>query len=56
MPGTNFKATYHRANSEVVRRVDVLQNDLNAKLSLRDFIALADTIANDKARELGWIV
>jgi hypothetical protein len=55
MPGTSFKATYRRQNSGI-ELTDVVRSDLSAPISLREFIARADDAANDKARELGWIV
>jgi hypothetical protein len=32
------------------------RSDLSAPISLREFVARADAAADDKARELGWIV
>jgi len=55
MPGTSFKATYRRQDKGIDLN-DVMRSDLSAPISLREFIARADEAANDKARELGWIV
>ena len=34
----------------------VTGSDLTAPISLRDFITRADEVANEHARQLGWIV
>ena len=53
MPGTSFTATYRR---EGIDRIGLTGSDLNAPISLRDFITRADEVANEPARQLGWIV
>lgn len=55
MPGTSFTATYRREVSGI-DRIGLTGSDLNAPISLRDFITRADEVANEHARQLGWIV
>jgi hypothetical protein len=55
IPGTSFSAIYRRGVSEM-DRVGVTGSDLTTPISLRDFITRADEVANEHARELGWIV
>ena len=54
MRGTDFSATYRREVSGI-SRVGLTGSDLNAPISLRDFVTRADEVADDKARQLGWI-
>jgi hypothetical protein len=54
MPGTSFTATYRREASGI-DRIGLTGSDLNAPIS-RDFITRADEVANEHARQLGWIV
>ena len=37
-------------------RMGVTASNLSAPISVRDFITHADELANEKARQLGWIV
>ena len=55
IPGTTFSAIYRRAVSGM-DRMGVTGSDLTAPISIRDFITRADELANEKARQLGWIV
>jgi hypothetical protein len=55
MPGTTFNATYRRRDPGI-ERLNFGRSDLGAPISLREFIVLADDAANEKARQLGWIV
>ena len=55
MPGTSFTATYRREVSGI-DRIGLTGSDLTAPISLRDFITRADEVANEHARQLGWIV
>ena len=48
LPGTSYSVTYFkRANSPQL---------LAKPIALSDFLSRAWRVANDKARELGWIV
>jgi hypothetical protein len=55
MPGTTFKVKYVKQDSGL-ERANVSRSDLSAPISLREFISRADSAANDKARELSWII
>jgi hypothetical protein len=55
MPSTSFSAIYRRGISGI-NRMDVTGSDLSAPISVRDFITRADELADEKARQLGWIV
>jgi hypothetical protein len=56
LPGTTFHVIYRKPN-DARRLVRIaLQADKTAGISQGDFLARARRIANDKARELGWIV
>jgi hypothetical protein len=57
LPGTSYSVTYFkRANSPQLLARNISQtDDLRAPTSLSDFLSRAWRVANDKARELGWI-
>jgi hypothetical protein len=55
IPGTTFSAIYRR-DASGMDRVGVTGSDLSAPISVRDFITRADELADEKARQLGWIV
>jgi hypothetical protein len=57
LPGTNFMVTYFKpaGTSHIIARPN-WTNDPYASIGLGEFIEQALTAANDKARELGWIV
>jgi len=57
LPQTGYCASYHKAAilPQVVR--SAFMTDLsNEPISKEEFFAIAWDAANDKARELGWIV
>jgi hypothetical protein len=58
LPGTLFDVTYQRCVEEpgLVAKSFWLTDDQDAPITRAEFIALAWEVANDKARELGWIV
>ena len=58
IPGTSYSVTYYKpANSpQLLARNISHTNDLSASMTLSDFLSRAWRVANDKARELGWIV
>jgi hypothetical protein len=39
-----------------VARLDYFQNQQEGPITRAEFLTLASKLANDKARELGWIV
>ena len=57
IPGTSYSVTYFKpANSpQLLARNISHTNDLSAPMTLSDFLSRAWRVANDKARELGWI-
>jgi hypothetical protein len=58
MPGTNYTVTYYKPPKSfglLAKRI-ADKNDPRAGLSLSDFLSAAWHLANQKARELGWIV
>jgi hypothetical protein len=57
LPGTNFMVTYFTpiGTSHLIARPN-WTNDPDASIELGEFLERASTAANDKARELGWIV
>lgn len=58
LPYTSYKVTYFkRENSpQLVAKNIPMTDDVRTPIKLSDFLSHAWAIANDKARELGWIV
>jgi hypothetical protein len=58
MPGTSYAVTYYKAaNSSQLRARRIAESDDNrTSMSLSAFLTLAWKLANERARELGWIV
>jgi hypothetical protein len=58
LPHTGFAVTYDRlANDPHIYAKDFpLEGDPRSEMSQAEFMAHAWKLANDKARELGWIV
>ena len=58
LPGTSYSVTYHKpANSpQLVARNRPHRDDGRTELKQAEFLARAWRLANDRARELGWIV
>jgi hypothetical protein len=58
LPGAGYSITYFkRANSPQLLAKNIpLADDFRTPLKLSDFLSRAWRAANDKARELGWIV
>jgi hypothetical protein len=58
MPETSFRVVYRKPNreSQLVARLDYFQRDQKGPITRAQFLARAWKLANDKARELGWIV
>jgi hypothetical protein len=55
MPGTSYSVTYHKRDEPWLIASDI-RDDPNSSISKFIFRARAYVAANDKARELGWIV
>jgi hypothetical protein len=57
MPGTNYAVTYFKpANSPQLLAKNISnEDDFRIPLRLSEFLSRAWAIANDRARELGWI-
>ena len=56
-PNTDYVMTYHKpANSpQLLARSFPRKEDRRVSMSLADFLTAAYKLANDKARDLGWI-
>ena len=57
LPGTSYSVTYYKpANSRQLLAKNLsMEDDRRPEMSLSDFLARAWTLANEKARSLGWI-
>src|SRR5262245_46972107 len=58
MPGTSLRVVYRRPHrdSQLVARLDYFQDQQKGPISRAEFLARALKAANNKARELGWVV
>jgi hypothetical protein len=56
LPGTTFRVIYRKSNDAPGLVQFALQADKSAGITQTSFLARAWGVANDKARELGWIV
>ena len=56
MLGTNYSVVYRRVQSSPWLLASDLRDDPNSPISRHTFRARAWIAANEKARELGWIV
>jgi hypothetical protein len=58
LPGTTYSVIYFKREKspQLSARNIPMTDDLRTPLSLSDFLSRAWREANDKARELGWIV
>jgi hypothetical protein len=57
LPGTSYTVTYHKpvVSPELLVAFLPAKDDTRTKLTQAEFLARAWRLANDKARELGWI-
>jgi hypothetical protein len=55
IPGTSYSVTYRKRDEPWLLASDI-RDDKNSPISRWTFRAQAWTAANEKARELGWIV
>jgi hypothetical protein len=56
LPGTSFRVIYSKPKKSPGLVAFGVRGDKDAGMSQIDFLARAWRVANDKARELGWIV
>jgi hypothetical protein len=58
LPGTTYTVTYYKPpnSPQLLARRIAVKDDPRTSMSLSEFLARAWKLANDKARELGWIV
>ena len=58
MPGTTLRVVYRRPHrgSQLLARLDYFQDQQRGPITRAEFLTRALKAANDKARELGWIV
>ena len=58
MPGTSYTVTYCKPanSSQLLARRIAESDDKRTSMSLSEFLTLAWKLANERARELGWIV
>lgn len=56
LPGTTFRVHYSKPKKAPQLVAFGVHGDKNAGVSQVDFLTRAWRVANDKARELGWIV
>ncbi len=58
LAGSNYAVTYHkpRNSPQLLARSLPTKNDRHASMTQGEFLAAAWRAANDKAREMGWIV
>ena len=55
--GTDYVVTYHKpaSSSQLIAKRFSRKEDRRVSMTLADFLTSACKLANDKARELGWI-
>ena len=58
LPGTSYTVTYFKeaGSPQLLARDFTTKDDTRIPLTCAEFLARAWKLANDKARELGWIV
>ena len=58
LPGTRYTVTYHKpaVSPQLLAAYLPGENDPRTELTQAEFLARAGRLANDKARELDWIV
>ena len=58
LPGSNYTVTYYkpRDSPQLLAIRFASSDDLRVAMTLSEFLAGARRLANNKARELGWIV
>jgi hypothetical protein len=58
LPSTNYTVTYYKPpkSPQLLAKRIAQHDDPRSPMSLSEFLRQAWKLANDKARELGWIV
>jgi hypothetical protein len=58
LPGTTYTVTYYKPDRspQLLARLISDKDDKRVALTLSEFLARAWQVANERARELGWIV
>jgi hypothetical protein len=58
LPGSIYSVTYYKpeGSAHLLARDIADQDDLRFRMTVGEFLGTAWRLANDKARELGWIV
>jgi hypothetical protein len=58
LPGSNYTVTYYKPkrSPQLLAKRIAQNDDPRAAMTLSEFLVQAWRLANDKARELGWIV
>ena len=58
LPGTSYTVTYHKpvVSAQLLAAYLLGENDPRTELKQAEFLARAWRLANEKARELDWIV
>ena len=58
LPGSIYSVTYYKpeGSAHLLARHIADQDDLRFRMTAGEFLGTAWRLANDKARELGWIV
>jgi hypothetical protein len=58
LPGSNYTVTYYKPkrSPQLLAKRIAHNDDPRAAMTLSEFLVQAWRLANDKARELGWIV
>jgi hypothetical protein len=58
LPGTSYTVTYHKpaVSPKLLATYLPAKDDARSELTQAEFLARAWRLANDRARELGWIV
>ncbi len=58
MSETSFRVVYRKPNRgpQLVARLDYFQDQQKGPITRAEFLARASKLANEKARELGWLV
>jgi hypothetical protein len=57
MPGTSLRVVYRKPSRDrLVPRIDYFQREQKGPITRLQFLVRARKVADDKARDLGWIV
>jgi hypothetical protein len=58
LPGSTYSVTYYKTDKspQLLARRMAATDDIRTPLTAAEFLAQAWKLANDKARQLGWIV